>query len=366
MPAAVRRLSLFCLLIAALVAPAWAQRVGFINPGRADEPYWVGASEAMQAAARSLGLELEILYAERDPARALRLARAIVARPAGRRPDYVILVNEKGTLVENARVLGAAGIKTFAAFSGLLPQERERWAPRQGLPLLLGSLEPRAEDAGYLTARALIQQALAERGPAQGGKLQMLAISGDRSTPVSIQRNDGLRRALAEAPEVELVQQVFADWRQDLGRDTMAGLLARHPQARLLCTGSDLMAFGAMDVIAAAGQRPARDWRIATINATSEAMRAVLDGRLKALAGGHFLAGAWSLVMVYDHAHGHDFADEGLELVRPMFMLFGKPEAQRFLARFGQGMPQLDFRPYSKALNPGLKQYRFEIGDLLN
>jgi ABC-type sugar transport system substrate-binding protein len=366
MPAAVRRLALFLLLIATLAAPAAAQRVGFINPGRADEPYWVGADEAMQAAARSLGLELEILHAERDPARALQLARGIAGRPAGERPDYVILVNEKGTLVENARVLGAAGIKTFAAFSGLLPQERERWAPRQGLPLLLGSLEPRAEDAGYLTARALIQQALAEHGPAHAGKLQMLAISGDRSTPVSIQRNEGLRRALAEAPDVELVQQAFADWRHDLGRETMAGMIARHPRARLLWTGSDLMAFGAMEAIAAAGQQPARDWRIATINTTPEALKAVLDGRIKVLAGGHFLTGAWSLVMLYDHAHGRDFTDEGMELVRPMFMQIGKPEAQRFLARFGHGIPQLDFRSYSKVLNPGLKHYRFETEALLN
>ncbi|MFT7723256.1 MAG: ABC transporter substrate-binding protein [Roseateles sp.] len=366
MPALVRRLTLSCLLAAALAAPALAQRVGFINPGRADEPYWAGASETMQAAARSLGMELEVLYARRDPARAMQLARDIAARPAGQRPDYVILVNEKGTLVRNARVLGAAGIKTFAAFNGLLPQERLRWAPRRGLPLLLGSLEPRAEDAGYLTARALIQRALAEHGPGHGGKLQMLAISGDRSTPTSIQRHEGMRRAVAEAPEVELVQQAFADWQRDLGRDTMAGLLARHPRARLLWAGSDLMAFGAMDAIAASRQQPARDWRIATINATPGALRALLDGRLHVLAGGHFLAGAWSLVMVYDHAHGHDFADEGLELARPMFMLFGKPEARRFLARFGHGMPQLDFRPYSKALNPGLKQYRFDIEALLN
>ncbi len=348
------------LLVHATLAQASAT-IAFINPGKPDEPFWLGASQAMQAAARSLDLQLEVLYAERDPARALQLGREIAARP--RRPDYVVLVNEKGTLVENARVLGAAGIKTFAAFSGLLPQERERWAPRKGLPLLLGSLEPQALDAGYLTAQALIKQALATR---QGqGRLQMLAISGDRSTPVSIQRNEGLRRALAEQPEVELVQQSFADWRRDLAAETMAGMLTRHPQARLLWTGSDLMALGAIDAIEAAGQSPVRDWRIASINTSKAALQAVADGRLKALAGGHFLAGAWALVLLYDHQHGRDFADEGLTLERPMFMLFDRASAQRMLARFGDAMPALDLRPYSKALNPGLKRYRFDIAALL-
>ncbi|MFH7044765.1 ABC transporter substrate-binding protein [Paucibacter sp. JuS9] len=355
------RLLSLALALLCWMPPAWSQTVGFINPGRANEPYWLGVSEAMQAAARSLGVKLEIQYAERDPARALQLGREIAAR--AQRPDYVILVNEKGTLVENARVLGAAGIKTFAAFSGLLPQERARWAPRKGLPQLLGSLEPRAEDAGYLTAKALIRQALADAP--NGDRPQLLAIGGDRSTPVSIQRNEGLRRALAEHPQVELVQQSFADWRRDLAAETMAGMLARHRQARRLWTGSDLMAFGAMDAIEAAGQQVARDWHISSINTSNEAMKAVIDGRLKALAGGHFLAGAWSLVMVYDYHHGHDFAAEGLALERPMFMLFDRAEAQRFLARFGEGLGELDFRPYSKTFNPKLKRYRFDLAELL-
>lgn len=349
-------LALFCWM-----PPALAQSVAFINPGHADEPYWSGAGEAMQAAARSLGVKLEVLYAGRDPARALQLGRDIAAR--AQRPDYVILVNEKGTLVENARVLGAVGVKTFAAFSGLLPQERARWSPRKGLPLLLGSLEPRAEDAGYLTAKALIRQALAD--PQRAARPQLLAIGGDRSTPGSIQRNDGLRRALAEHPQVELVQQAFADWRRDLAAETMAGMLTRHPQARRLWTGSDLMAFGAMDAIEAAGQQVAHDWHISSINTSKEAMKAVIDGRLKALAGGHFLAGAWALVMVYDYHHGRDFASEGLEMERPMFMLFGKAEAQGFLSRFGEGVSELDFRPYSKHLNPRIKRYRFDIAELL-
>lgn len=49
---------------------------------------------------------------------------------------------------------------------------------------------------------------------------------------------------------------------------------------------------------------------------------AIQSGRLEALAGGHFIAGAWSLVMLYDYEHSHDFAkDEGLELEYSMFTL---------------------------------------------
>lgn len=365
------------LLIAAALAlcstASPALNVVFINPGRSDETFWVTASEAMHAAAQSLGVKLEVLYAERDPERALQHGRDVAARPAAQRPDYAILVNEKNTLVANAQMLGAVGVKTFAAFSGLLPQERDQWAPRKGLPLLLGSLEPRAHDAGYLTAKALIARGLAEpKRYMVDGKLHVIAIAGDRSTPVSIHRNEGLRHAITEhAAQVELERQVFADWRRDRAAELMRGLLQGPTKARLVWAGSDQMAFGAIEALEASGGKAGRELLFSGINTSNEAMQAVIDGRLTALAGGHFIAGAWALVMLYDYDAGRDFADEGLELERPMFMLFGREEARRWLARMGPGAPAgtgfrgLDFRGYSRALNPQLKRYLFDIGVLL-
>lgn len=351
------------LLLSCCCGPALALSVAFINPGHADEQFWRSASEAMQAAARSLGVELELLYAERQPERALALGQEIAARPAGKRPDYVILVNEKGTLVRNARVLGEAGIRSFAAFSGLLPQERRRWAPRRGLPMLLGSLEPDAEQAGYLTAKALIEQGR-QRAGAQT-PLQLLSIAGDRSTPVSIQRNEGLRRALREArsPRPELVEQLFAEWQRGRAQELALGALQRHPGLDLVWAGSDQMAFGAMEAAEQLGRQPGRDLLFAGINTSREAMQAVLDGRLAALAGGHFMAGAWALLMLHDYHHGYDFADAGLEQEQPMFMLFGKAEARRYLARFGEGMPALDFRPYSRRFSTSPQ--RLKVQNLL-
>ena len=95
-------------------------------------------------------------------------------------------------------------------------------------------------------------------------------------------------------------------------------------------------------------------------------MQDLRSGRLTALAGGHFICGAWALVLLYDYAHGHDFADEGLELERPMFMLFTSADAQRFEQRFGDmKFDNIDFRRYSKALNPKLKRYDFSFAQLM-
>lgn len=358
--------TLLVLIVFSLLAlAAQAQRVAFINPGKHDETYWVSAGEAMQQAARGLGQTFEQQFAERDPRRSLQIARELAARPAAQRPDFVVLANEKGTLVEASRILAGAGIKTFAAFSGLLPQERQAWAPREGLPLLIGSLEPQGEDAGYLTALALIEQGRRLKLQAADGKLHLLAISGDRSTPVSIARTEGMRRAVAEQPDVVLDRVAFGDWRKDLAAELAGELLTAYPEARLLWAGSDQMAFGSMQVARSRQLEPGRQLLFSAINTSAEAMQARIKGELSALAGGHFLCGAWALVMIHDYHHGRDFRELGLMQQHGMFMLFSAQDAERFLGRHGQGLAALDFRRQSRVINPGLARYRFDAQGLL-
>ncbi|MEG0637370.1 MAG: LacI family transcriptional regulator, partial [Pseudomonas sp.] len=76
-----------------LVAQAQAASVVFLNPGYADETFWVSYSRFMQSAASALGMPLSIHYSAREPSLALSQARAVLEGP--KRPDYLILVNEQ-------------------------------------------------------------------------------------------------------------------------------------------------------------------------------------------------------------------------------------------------------------------------------
>ena len=77
------------------------------------------------------------------------------------------------------------------------------------------------------------------------------------------------------------------------------------------------------------------------------------------------MAGAWSLVMLYDHARGIDFAQEGTELEFPMFVLLDNENIPAFEARFGQLQSRADYKAFSKFNNPQLKKYDFDIKRLL-
>lgn len=354
-------------LLGLAVFPAAAQSVAFINPGRSGEAFWVTVSRSMEAAARSLGMQLEVLYAEREFPRALALAQQIAQRPASEMPDYVIVANEAGAGPELVRVL-APRTKVFVAFSGIpAGAESAVGQPRQLYPNWIGSLEPRAEEAGYLTARALIEKARAQglRGP--DGRVHLLALSGDRSTTTSVLRSAGMRRAVAEAGDAVIDQEVYAAFSRERAREMADVLFSRHPQARVVWAGSDQMAFGAMQALEQRGRVPGRDVLFGGINTSAEAIEGVRSGRLAALAGGHFILGAWALVMIHDHHRGVDFAaSEGTVLEPSMFILFTPREAGLFQARYGaDSFDAVDFRRFSKVRTPALKRYDFSFGQWL-
>lgn len=348
-------------------SPAHALSVTFINPGMVGEAYWLAASQAMDKAARSLGMELEVLHAGRDPVRAVELARGLAARPPAQRPAYLVLTNDYGAAPDMLNALDEAGILVVMAFSSVHGVQREQTGePRTRHPFWLGSLTPDMDEAGYLTARRLIARArAADAGVDAKGMLQLLVICGDRSTPSSLARLEGMQRAVREDGRVTLLQTVYADWGREKAREQALWLFRRYPQAWLVWSANDQIAFGAMDAARALGHEPGKTAWFSGINTSAEAFASLRRGDMAALAGGHFMVGAWALVMIYDHAHGADFLDEGLEITRPMVIMFDPDLADRFTRRVADPSAVIDFRRYSKALNPRLRRYSFDLRALL-
>ena len=354
------------LAISLCGSDANAQSVAFINPGKSDEIFWVTATQSMQAAAQNLGMSFEVQYAEREPLRTFDIAREMVARDAGKRPEYIVITDDSAVADQLLKIIDAAGVKSFLAFSSIPTDQRIGiGAPRSKYKGWLGSLEPLAEDAGYLTARALIERGKKEKAFGPDGKLHMLAIAGDRTTATSIKRNEGMRRAVSEDPMVALDREVYAAWTRGNAIGQADWLYQRHPDAKLVWAGNDLMAFGAMAAWEKRGGKPGVDAWFSGINTSTAALEEIKSGRLTSLAGGHFITGAWALVMIYDYHRGRDFADEGLELQRSMFAEFTPELADRYIERFGGGFDGVDFTRYSKVKNPQLKRYDFGFAQLL-
>ena len=193
----VARYLAFCIAILPCSSVAHAQSVAFINPGKFDETFWVTARKPCSRRTASLGMTFEVQYAEREPLKTFAIAREMTARPAAKRPEYIVITDDSAVADQLLQIIDAAAVKSFLAYSSIPIDQRvdDGW-PRSKYKGWLRSLEARAQDAGYLTAHALIERGKKERAFGRDGKLHMLAIAGDHSTSSSIKRNDGMQRAV--------------------------------------------------------------------------------------------------------------------------------------------------------------------------
>nr|WP_313404363.1 ABC transporter substrate-binding protein [Pseudomonas sp.] len=343
---------LFCCALA--TAQSRAPSVVFLNPGYSDEPFWSDYALYMADAAGDLGVQLTVLYAERDPVRMLSNARQVLQ---GEHPDYLIFTNEQFLGPELLRLFEGSQVRLFALHSTLTDEQQSLiGGSRERHRNWLGSLVPNDEEAGYLMGRSLLQLS-------RGQPTEMLAFSGVKQTPSSILRLAGLQRALIEAPHVRLVQAVHGEWQEQRAYEQALGLLPRYPNVSLIWSANDAMAFG---VMRAAGEQ-GRALHYAALNNSARVLQARIDGQVEVLASGHFLLGACAMVMLSDHARGLDFIERGgKDQEARLLRIIDREQAQRLLSRLGQADIEMDFRQFTAVAQPQLQRYDCSIASLLN
>jgi DNA-binding LacI/PurR family transcriptional regulator len=129
-----------------------------------------------------------------------------------------------------------------------------------GIPLVLVGRPPRGISASYVDvdnhegARSAVEHLIA------GRRRVIATIAGPLDMPAGMDRLTGYRDAIAEAglpadPNLE----ARGDFTQAGGAEAMTRLLAVRPDVDAVFAASDLMAAGAMSILAAAGRRVPRD-----------------------------------------------------------------------------------------------------------
>ena len=347
-------------LVLPLVANAQPASVVFLNPGLSTETFWTSYTRFMQAAADELGMTLQVQYSERRADLALAQARAILSAP--QRPDYLVLVNEQYVAPEILRLSRGTGVKLLLVNNGLTASQRlsiEAQPGKYAEPL--GTLMSNDEKAGFQMLHLMLAQL-----PRDAGPVDLVAFAGVKTTPASQLRVEGMRRALADFPQVRLRQVVYGGWNRQRAYEQAQQLLERYPATRLVWSANDQMAFGAMQAFEEAGYTPGRDVLFGAVNSSAEALRARIDGRLSVLMGGHFTLGGWAMVMLHDYHAGIDFAERGgKNRVDQLFSLLDAGQAARLQQRIRRKGYGLDFRQFSALYRPQLKDYGFSSQALL-
>lgn len=341
----------------------------FINPGKSDPAgptggFWREVTRFMEAAADDLGVDLEILYAERNHILMKQLAEMVLSRE--KLPDYLFVVNEKlaaGKIIELAE---SKGVETFVLLVGFYgKQAAQLGEPRVKYKKWIGGLVPDNRWAGYKLAKSLIHEAVDKGYPAN--KIKVFPVYGDYATQATIERGKGLEDAKKDFSDVVFLPKAYCMWRKDMAFDMALKFLHRDPAINVVWAANDPMALGACAAAVGKGLIPGKNFFAGGINWDLPALKAVESGKQAVSIGGHFMTGGWGLIMVYDYHHGHDFAGSGSPMVQKrIFDLIDSRNAGPFLKKFGdRDWSKVDFKKFSKAYNSSLKEYDFSIKALM-
>ena len=361
----------FILIFSPISASAEEKfKVSFINPGFFDAKkstggFWASVSSFMQAAAEDSNIDLEILYSDRNHFKMIRLAEEVVSRDSP--PDYLIVVNEKMSADQIVIDADKAGVKVFVMlnrFEG--DQNKEMGAPRGKYKNWIGSLIPDNRYAGFQIAKSIIADLLEAGIKAPDGRFHILGLAGDYITQASVERVGGLKQAVSEYPNVELKQIVSCNWSKDEAKSKTPVLLKRYPHVGAIWGANDPIALGAIEGAIASGRTPGKDIFFGGLNWDEPGLEKVKSGEMVTSVGGHFMTGGWTLVLLHDYHHGHDFSDEGTKLQYKIFGFVDRRNINQYLNKLGdRDWRVIDFTRFSKVYNSNIKKYQFGVESIL-
>ncbi|MGA9524198.1 MAG: ABC transporter substrate-binding protein [Myxococcaceae bacterium] len=340
--------------------------VVFLNMFLPGEPWSEQVVSSMRAAAEDLGIHLTVEQAGRWPQEILLEAERLLTGP--QRPDYLIVVAHPTIGVRLLRLAEQAHVPVLVINTGFSTEEqKEVGRPREHFSWWLGQVLPDDDKAGYDLATSLIAEARRAGRTAADGRIHVVALTGGTVHPASSEREKGLRRAVEAQENVVLHQAVDAKWEFDDAQRKTLLLLRRYPETSAIWAANDQMALGAIEAVTTTGRAPGRDMIVGGIGWVPQALRAVQEGELAVTFGGHFLEGAWALVLIYDHAHGKDFGTAGT-VWRTELVPITREDLPGSMHVVGNGRPwdTMDFRSYSRVANPGRTGYRFSPAALLD
>ncbi|RDE22671.1 sugar ABC transporter substrate-binding protein [Motiliproteus coralliicola] len=345
-----------------------AMEVTFLNPGKQGERFWDMVTETMQAAANDLDIELEVVYAQRNRVKMVEIGQQITSR--NNPPDYLILVNEEQAAEKIFLSSKGSKTKTLMLLNDFLPPQRAKVGyPKPDNPNLLGAVIPDNHGAGRRMMQALHQCAKATN---DSGPYHMLAIGGDQLTPASIDRNRGAMSVIEQQADIKLDRFLYANWNQQEASDLTDSYLKWATRNDIQPVGiwaaNDPIAMGARDALKANSVKPGSDVCLVGLNWSAQGLEMVRNGEMLLTDGGHFLAGAWSMVMLYDY-HQRSLKGETAPLGRVDFQMqsIDRNNIDQYSQNLGdENWDKIDFRGFSLKPSQGYGEYDFSLQKVLS
>ncbi|MBX2833956.1 MAG: ABC transporter substrate-binding protein [Micavibrio sp.] len=334
------------------------KKITILRPGLPPHAFFDPFEKAMKAAAKDLGEDLEVLYADDHY---VMIDRVSEISKRDEKPDAVVYLSMRQNGPKALDAFEKLGIKSFIVNAGLTEKQyQEVGSPREKMPHWIGEMLPDDVGAGYALGEALYNQAIAADPSLKDSKVKLLVIEANAGDGASVLRTRGLKEYLETNPAIETIQFVKAQWDQGRAKNLTAHMFKRYDDIDVIWAASDAMAIGAAEAAKEQGKIPGEDIFIGGVDWSESGLKAIKEGTLTASAGGHVLEGAWAAVLLHDYFNGKDFADIGdVKLKSPMYIA-AKDNVEE-IESISANIEEIDFKQFSRAHNPELTEYNFNI-----
>lgn len=238
-------------VLALLAAPALAQdklKIGMTFQ-EMNNPYFVSMQEALNEAAADLGAEVVVTDAGHDVAKQINDVEDMLQQNI----DILLLNPTDSAGIEAAvHAAKAAGVIVVAVDANA----------NGPVDTFVGS---KNRDAGYLSCKYL--------GDALGGKGEVAILDGIPVVPI-LQRVEGCKAALAEFPEIQLVDTQNGRQDRSVALGVVENMIQSKPNLAGIFSVNDGGAMGALAAIQGSG----KDIKLVSVDGAPEAVKAIAEG----------------------------------------------------------------------------------------
>jgi ABC-type sugar transport system substrate-binding protein len=156
-------------------------------------------------------------------------------------------------------------------------------------------------------------------------------------------------------------RRLVANWSYDEAYRQTENWLNRGGCVDAIWAANDDIALGAIDALEKAGRKPGRDVFVGGLNWSANGLYKVAEGQMTMTHGGHFFAGAWSIVLLHDYIQGIEMLSKHPEVTFRMEAIT-RENLPYFIDILGnRDWDSLDFRKFSIANSPSGAEYNFAL-----
>ena len=327
--------------------------------------FWELFEDVMRDVAQDLDIELKSIHAKDDTIKVVQNAMEIASSPD--KPDVVFVQVASTSGPQILDIFQAQDIDVVFVNSGMPAwQEEKVGKPLENYENYIGQMLPNDFQNGRKVAEVIYNKAL-QKNLDIDDEVSALAIAGSQDTRPSDERVRGLKSYVQENLEFDVIAIGQGLWTFETSQKASARLLTRYANVNAVWAVNDETALGVVAAAKEHGLEPGKDFVIGSIDWLPEALELIRKGEIDFSLGGHFMDGAWALIMAYDFKNSgirekeNAFnADSNMQIIdaENVDMMGAKLEKKDW--------QEIDFKKLTKTHNPEIKQYNFNILEILS